>query len=108
MQHSQLVRGVLDLAVVAAVERGATYGYELVRHLQDVRFPRVSDASVYGTLKRLEEWGVLESSLVGSPSGPARRTYTVTRAGRRWFGEAEVEWRALTEATQRLLENGST
>ena len=103
MQQSQLVRGVLDLAVVAAVAHGASYGYELLRFLEDAGFPRVSDASVYGTLKRLEEWGVLQSSLVQSPSGPARRTYELTRAGKKWLHEAETTWRELADATERLL-----
>jgi PadR family transcriptional regulator, regulatory protein PadR len=103
MQQSQLVRGVLDLAVVASVAHGASYGYELLRFLDDAGFPRVSDASVYGTLKRLEEWGVLQSALTESPAGPARRTYTLTRAGKKWLHEAEATWRELAEATERLL-----
>jgi PadR family transcriptional regulator PadR len=105
VQQGQLVRGVLDLAVAAAIEQGASYGYELVRRLQELGFPRVSDASVYGTLKRLEEWKVLISYLTPSPSGPPRRTYTLTRSGKRWLQGAEKEWQELSTATERLLSN---
>ena len=103
MNQSQLVGGVLDLAVVAALATEESHGYELVRRLRDADFPPISDASVYGTLKRLEEWRLLHARLVESPDGRARRSYTVTEEGRAWLRNSVEGWRQLTTSIQRLL-----
>ncbi len=53
MDQTQLLKGVLDTAVLAVLRRGRTYGYDLVRQLRESGFEGVGDASVYGTLRRL-------------------------------------------------------
>ena len=51
MDGTQLVKGVLDLAVLAVVAREDGYGYDIVRRLRDGGLAEVGDASVYGTLR---------------------------------------------------------
>ena len=53
METSQLLKGVLDLAVLAVLRRGDGYGYDVLRRLRRVGLEDVGDASVYGTLRRL-------------------------------------------------------
>ena len=48
MDTTQLLKGVLDLAVLAAVEREDGYGYDVVRRLRAAGLADVGDASVYG------------------------------------------------------------
>ena len=66
MQQSQLLKGALDLAVVAALADHESYGYEVLQRLTDAGLAGVGDASVYGVLKRLETMSVLSSQLVPS------------------------------------------
>src|SRR6185503_13513875 len=73
VEQAQLLKGVLELAVLAVIARGETYGYEILSTLESAGFDGVGDASVYGTLRRLEQAGHLESRLVASDSGPARK-----------------------------------
>ena len=49
----QLLKGVLDLAVLAVVADEDGYGYDVVRRLRAGGLEEVGDASVYGTLRRL-------------------------------------------------------
>ena len=102
MKQTQLLKGSLDLAVVAALATGESYGYEILERLADLG--DVGDASVYGTLRRLEESGLLVSHLVAGTGGAARRYYAVTAAGRAWLEEAAVAWRGLARTIDRLLE----
>ena len=53
VDQTQLLKGVLDLAVLAVLDHDDSYGYEVVRRLHDAALGEVAEASVYGTLRRL-------------------------------------------------------
>src|SRR4051794_6211328 len=59
MDTTQLLKGVLDLAVLAVVSEEDGYGYEVLRRLRAAGLTEVGDASVYGTLRRLYAAGAL-------------------------------------------------
>ena len=61
MDNTQLLKGVLDLAVLAVVDDEDGYGYDVVRRLRAGGLDDVGDASVYGTLRRLYAAGALTS-----------------------------------------------
>jgi PadR family transcriptional regulator PadR len=95
---------VLELAVLAVIARGETYGYEILSTLEDAGFDGVGDASVYGTLRRLEQAGHLESRLVASDSGPARKYYSVTASGAEQLQAGTVTWGRISGALGKLVE----
>ena len=101
--QSQLLKGALDVAVIAAIGSDESYGYEILQRLEHAGLEGVGDASVYGALKRLEALDYLRSQLTPSTSGPARRYYRVTAKGARWFNGSVTEWRQFTAAIERLL-----
>jgi PadR family transcriptional regulator PadR len=47
VDQAQLLKGVLELAVLAVIARGETYGYEILSTLERAGFDGVGDASVY-------------------------------------------------------------
>ena len=53
MDTTQLLKGVLDVAVLAVLDQEDGYGYDVVRRLRAAGLDDVADASVYGTLRRL-------------------------------------------------------
>jgi DNA-binding PadR family transcriptional regulator len=81
MDASQLLKGVLDLAVLAAVREEDGYGYDVVRRLRGAGLDDVGDASVYGTLRRLYSAGALTSYVVPSDEGPHRKYYAINERG---------------------------
>ena len=83
MNEDQLLKGALDIALLAAIRRRESYGYELVQRIREAGLDRVAEASVYGTLRRLETQRLVRSQLVASKQGPARRYYDLTADGRR-------------------------
>jgi PadR family transcriptional regulator, regulatory protein PadR len=103
VEQTQLLKGVLELAVLAVIARGETYGYEILSTLEGAGFDGVGDASVYGTLRRLEQAGHLESRLVASDSGPARKYYSVTRSGAEQLQAGTETWRGISGALERLV-----
>ena len=109
MDSTQLLKGVLDLAVLAVVDAEDGYGYDVVRRLRAAGLDDVGDASVYGTLRRLYAAGALTSYVVPSESGPHRKYYGITPAGRTELKRQGDDWRLFSEAVGRLLDTtGST
>ena len=105
MDTSQLLKGVLDLAVMAVLTEEDGYGYDVVRRLRAAGLEDVGDASVYGTLRRLFQQGRLTSYVVPSEEGPHRKYYGLNRAGRDALKEATETWNAFTQAMDELLES---
>ncbi len=104
MDSTQLLKGVLDTAVLAVLDRGSTYGYDLVRQLRTVGLEEVGDASVYGTLRRLFGGGYLTSEIVPSEEGPARKYYGLNRAGSDLLDRSKKTWRDFAGVMDHLLE----
>jgi PadR family transcriptional regulator PadR len=103
VDQTQLLKGVLELAVLAVIARGETYGYEILSTLEAAGLDGVGDASVYGTLRRLEQARYLESHLVPSDSGPARKYYAITEYGRRQLAAGSQTWTRISGALDGLV-----
>jgi PadR family transcriptional regulator PadR len=104
MDRSQLLRGVLDAAVLAVVQRQDGYGYDVVRRLRAGGLADVGDASVYGTLRRLYRGGALTSYVVASEEGPHRRYYGITDTGKTQLSDARATWAEFSHTVGLLLE----
>ncbi len=104
MDRSQLLRGVLDAAVLAVIKQRDGYGYDVVRRLREAGLTEVADASVYGTLRRLYKGGALTSFVVPSDEGPHRRYYGITPRGQERLDEARETWTEFGTALNALLE----
>ena len=79
----QLRKGVLELCVLSAIGSSEKcYGYELVRKLVSAPGLDVSEGSIYPLLSRLRKQGVVDTRLVESASGPARKYYKLTALGK--------------------------
>ncbi len=103
MEASQLLKGVLDVAVLAVVRDADGYGYEVVRRLRAAGLEDVGDASVYGTHRRLYQAGALTSYVVPSDEGPHRKYYAINDNGRGLLEDQTKVWRAFADAVGGLL-----
>lgn len=103
MDTTQLLKGVLDLAVLAVLDTADGYGYEVVRRLRDAGLTEVGDASVYGTLRRLFNAGELSSYVVPSEEGPHRKYYSLNAAGQDRLAATTKTWRAFADTMDQLI-----
>lgn len=104
MDTTQLLKGVLDLAVLAVVEREDGYGYDVVRRLRAAGLEDVGDASVYGTLRRLYSSGALTSYVVPSDEGPHRKYYGINAQGRAMLEAQRKDWNGFAGTMAGLLD----
>ncbi|HEV7680226.1 MAG TPA: PadR family transcriptional regulator [Candidatus Dormibacteraeota bacterium] len=104
MLRSQLLKGVLDIAVLAALDEEPSYGYAILTRLEQAGLRGVGDASVYGTLRRLEDAGHLRSQSIASESGPPRRYFSLTATGRATLAEGIRDWDEMKDALGTLFD----
>jgi len=78
---TELLKGVLEGAVMQILTHGPNYGYEIVRALNGVGFASVSEGTVYPILLRLEKKGCVDVAQARSEMGPPRKVYTLNATG---------------------------
>ena len=105
MDTTQLLKGVLDLAVLAVLEGEDGYGYDVVRRLRAAGLEDVGDASVYGTLRRLYAAGHLTSYVVPSDEGPHRKYYGLNASGRAQLEITTKTWQGFADTMAALLQD---
>lgn len=92
-RESQWLKGVLDLAVLAVLERErSAYGYTIVESLAEAGLPGIKGGTLYPLLARLDDEGLVESSWVNGGSGPARKYFALTPAGHAALDLGRTGW----------------
>jgi PadR family transcriptional regulator PadR len=103
VRSSQLLKGVLEVAVLATVSSREVYGLELLELLRSAGITPLGDPSVYGVLRRLEQDGLVTARLAPSAQGPARKYFAITERGKVDLIVAVTEWSRLARAVDRIL-----
>ena len=80
-RRTQLLRGALDLCLLAVMEEGPAYGYEMTKRLRERGLSIVGEGSIYPLLGRLERDGLVETYRAASNGGPPRKYYRPSRGG---------------------------
>jgi PadR family transcriptional regulator PadR len=102
-RRSQLLRGVLDLCLLAVMDEGPAYGYEMTKRLRARGLSIVGEGSIYPLLARLEREGLVETYRAASNGGPPRKYYRPSSEGRRALAAGVSEWRAARDALDGVL-----
>jgi PadR family transcriptional regulator PadR len=101
---SQLRRGALEYCVLALVADEERYGFDLVRTLGSIDGLVTGEGTVYPLLSRLKRDGHVSTRWRESDTGPPRKYYAITTAGRRALAEFSTEWRRFRDAVDTLVE----
>ena len=98
----QVRKGVLELCIMTALGDGERYGYELVKNLVAVPGVQVAEGSIYPLMTRLKRQGFVDTRLVESSEGPARKYYSLTPAGRKQAKAMRAYFGSLVEGMGKL------
>jgi PadR family transcriptional regulator PadR len=102
-RRSQLLRGVLDLCLLAVVGEEPAYGYEMTKRLRARGLSIVGEGSIYPLLGRLERDGLVDAYRAASNGGPPRKYYRLTDDGQRALAAGVSEWRVARDAVDAVL-----
>jgi transcriptional regulator len=100
----ELRKGSADLLILALVERRPRHGYEIARLIDQRSQGALSYhvASLYPTLYRLEDKGLIEGHWVEKAGQRRRRYYRLTPAGRRALKSERSLWHGFFQALDRV------
>ncbi len=102
-RRSQWLRGVLDLCLLAELQRGDSYGYQLAKALKERGLGDIPGGTLYPVLARLERSELVRTRWDQSDSGPPRKVYELTSAGRDLLDRERRDWGAFALAVDGLL-----
>jgi len=97
----QLKKGVLTLCVLALLSRGNSYAYEIASKLSLA--VGMGEGTIYPLMRRMQTDGLVATYLEESPSGPPRKYYRLTDAGRASLAAQLAEWRGFVTAVESIV-----
>src|SRR5882762_3415391 len=105
---AQMRKGTLQYCVLALLADEERYGFDLVRALGEADGMVTSEGTIYPLLSRLRRDGLVETTWRESTSGPPRRYYRLTKAGRTALDGFAHEWRRFRDAVDAFVERRET
>lgn len=95
---------MLDLCLLAVMDEGPAYGYEMTKRLRERGLAIVGEGSIYPLLGRLERDGLVETYRAVCNGGPPpRKYYRPSSAGQLALALGVSEWRAARDAVDAVL-----
>lgn len=89
------------MCVLAVLAHGDSYAYELVSTLSKTM--EISEGTIYPLMRRLQTESWVSTYLVESTSGPPRKYYSLTTAGRRSLEAMQIEWHEFVNEVNGVL-----
>ncbi|HKB19746.1 MAG TPA: helix-turn-helix transcriptional regulator [Gaiellaceae bacterium] len=102
--RAEVLRGHVDLLLLATLREGPLHGYGIVESLRSASAGAfdLAEGTVYPALYRLEAAGLLSSRWTKA-AGRRRRVYELTRHGRGELARSRDEWRSFANAVEAVV-----
>ena len=93
-------RASLPMLILSVLAVAPRHGYGVAQALVSAGLQPIKGGQLYPALVRLEDEGAIVARWEESESGPARKVYELTAAGRARREELRAEWSAFIEAAE--------
>jgi PadR family transcriptional regulator len=103
--EGEMLKGHLDMIVLAALSAGPAHGYAVIEEIKrrSAGAFDLPEGTIYPVLHRLEQAGLLAGRWVTAESGRRRRVYAITKRGQRELGEQRAVWEQFARAVGSLF-----
>ena len=100
----ELKRGSAEVLILALLDERQRHGYEIGRLIEERSDGAISfhTASLYPTLYRLEDKGLIDGRWVEKPGQRRRRCYRLTAEGRKVLASQRTVWQTFFLALDRV------
>ncbi|MEH7225401.1 PadR family transcriptional regulator [Bacillus sp. JJ1566] len=103
MERTSLIKGHLEMCVLAILTRQKSYGYEIMKELEKHNLKLKGVGSIYPILTKLSEQGWVSTSRELTESGKVRVYYKINKNGQRALTSKITEWLHLQNDLKSLL-----
>ena len=104
-RDSELLRGTLASLVLAVLESGPCYGYEIAKQIRESTsgLLHLKEGSLYPALHAMEREELLAAEWRPQDTGPSRKYYRLTRQGRKALQGERKRWTRFKNAVDTVL-----
>ena len=104
MLASEVRKGSAEVLILGTIEERARHGYEIAKLIETRSEGEIvfNSATLYPTLARLEERGLVRGRWVEKAGQRRRRYYRITAAGRAVLREQRTSWLRFVAALTRV------
>jgi PadR family transcriptional regulator PadR len=93
-KKAQMRKSLLEFCILLVISEGRVYSSDILNTLKDADL-LVVEGTLYPLLSRLKTQGLVEYDWEESKSGPPRKYYELTKAGRETLTALEKTWKEL-------------
>ncbi len=104
MSNTQMLKGILDGCLLAIINEGEVYGYELAEKLESYGFQQTSEGTIYPLLIRMQKEELVTTTLKKSTAGPRRKYYSLTPKGEEELQAFIERWNQLSRSVDHILQ----
>jgi PadR family transcriptional regulator, regulatory protein PadR len=103
--EGEMLKGHLDMIVLAALASGPAHGYAVIREIRRRSGGAFAlpEGTIYPALHRLEQSDLLRSHWTTAHSGRQRRVYQLTKHGTRALADQRALWQRFADAIGGLI-----
>ena len=103
--NADSIRGHTETIILAHLIKGDSYGYEINKSILEKTNQNyeLKEATLYSALRRLEQFGYIESYWGNENTGARRRYYKISEAGKRRLQTNRKEWKETKEIVNKLI-----
>ena len=101
--QSQMRKGVLEFCILSIINRGEVYPSDIIDQMKAANL-HILEGTLYPLLTRLKNAGLLNYRWVESVSGPPRKYFVMTDAGKEAFSVLLQTWNDMANAVSLLTQ----
>jgi PadR family transcriptional regulator PadR len=101
---AQMKKGVLEMCILSIINREEVYPSDIIHSLKSADLI-VVEGTLYPLLTRLKNAGLLEYSWKESTSGPPRKYFTITPAGKETLHSLLESWNLFVQSVNQSTLN---
>nr|WP_285876785.1 PadR family transcriptional regulator [Fictibacillus phosphorivorans] len=99
-----MLKGILDGCLLAIIDEGEVYGYELAEKLASFGFHQTSEGTIYPLLLRMQKEKLVTTTLKKSTAGPRRKYYALTQKGEEELAAFIERWNQLSRSVDQIIQ----
>lgn len=100
--ETQMKRGLLEYVILALLQSSDKYSSDILNTLKKYDFI-VVEGTLYPLLSRLKNDGYVSYYWKESLSGPPRKYFKITDAGKLFFSELDRTWKTLSSTINSII-----
>jgi PadR family transcriptional regulator PadR len=98
---AQMRKGVLEYCILSIINKKEVYASDIIFQLKEAELI-VVEGTLYPLLTRLKNDGLLSYRWEESKTGPPRKYYEITDAGKEFLEGLDKSWNDLVDAVNKL------